>query len=60
MKERSVLVGIGILIYIITSVIDKLIYKIPTKIYVPVAIISMVITIIGLIKEQKNKKRKKV
>ena len=52
MKDRSFLTSIGILIYLIVSIIDKFFYKIPDYIYIPIAVIGIVICIIGFIKDR--------
>ena len=52
MKDRSLLTSIGILIYLIVSIIDKFFYKIPDYIYIPIAVIGIVICIIGFIKDR--------
>jgi len=55
MNKRNKFVTIGILIYIVSSVISRFILKIPDYIYVPIALIAIVLIFIGLIKERKNK-----
>ena len=46
MKNKSILPIIGIIIYIILSVVDKIIVKLPNYIYITVGIISIVIIIL--------------
>lgn len=55
MKERSFLGSIGILLYVVLSLIDKFFYKIPDYIYIPLAILGIVIIIAGFVVD-KNKK----
>ena len=55
MKERSFLGSIGILLYVVLSLIDKFFYKIPDYIYIPLAILGIVIIIAGFVID-KNKK----
>jgi len=54
MNKRNKFVTIGILIYIVSSVISRFILKIPDYIYVPIALIAIVLIFIGLIKERKK------
>ena len=52
MKDRSFLISIGILIYVIISIIDKFFYKIPDYIYIPIALIAIIVCLIGFIKDR--------
>lgn len=54
MKEKSILPAIGIVIYILLSLIDRIIVDIPDYIYISVGLIAIVIIIIGLIKDRKK------
>ena len=54
MKERSFIGSIGILLYVVLSLIDRFFYKIPDYIYIPLAILGIVIIIVGFVKD-KNK-----
>lgn len=54
MKERSWLISLGAIIYIILTGIDRFVYKIPNYVYIPIAIIGIGLIIIGFIKD-KNK-----
>lgn len=54
MKERSWLISLGIIIYIILTGIDKFVWKVPNYVYIPIAIVGIVLIIIGFIKD-KNK-----
>lgn len=54
MKEKDWLVSLGIIIYIVLSGVDRFVYKIPDYLYIPFAIIGIVLIIIGIIKD-KNK-----
>ena len=54
MKERSFIGSIGILLYVVLSLIDRFIYKIPDYIYIPLAILGIVIIIVGFVID-KNK-----
>jgi len=55
MRNKSILTSIGILTYIALSFIDKLIYKVPDFVYIPVALVAIIIMIIGIVKNTKNK-----
>lgn len=54
MKERSFIGSIGILLYIILSFIDRFIYKIPNTIYIPLAILGIVIIILGFVIDRRK------
>ena len=54
MKEKSWFIRLGIIIYIILTGIDRFIYKVPNYVYIPIAIIEIVLIIIGFI-NNKNK-----
>ena len=54
MKDKNILIAIGILGYIILSVIDKFIYKLPDVIYIVVALILFVLILVGGIKIKKD------
>ena len=53
MKDKNILIAIGILGYVILSVIDKFIYKLPDIIYIVVALILFVLILVGGIKIKK-------
>ena len=50
MKERSYLISVGIVIYIVMSAVDRFIYHIPNVIYIPLAILVVLRQEKGLIK----------
>ncbi len=54
MKDRSFIGSIGILLYVILSLIDRFIYKIPNYIYIPLAILGIVIIILGFVIDRKK------
>ena len=54
--KKSLLPILGIIIYIILAVFDKFILKVPDYIYISVGLLSIILIIIGLIKDRKNKK----
>lgn len=47
MKERTYLISVGIVIYIVMSAVDRFIYPIPNIIYIPLAILGITIILIG-------------
>ena len=54
MKERSFISSIEILLYVILSFIDRFIYKIPNTIYIPLAILGIVIIILGFVIDRRK------
>ena len=52
MKDKSILMSIGFIIYIVMSGIDRLIYHIPNMIYIPIAILGIVLILIGCFKNK--------
>ena len=52
MKDRSILISVGIIIYIAMSGIDRFVYHIPNVIYVPVAILGIALILIGFFKDK--------
>lgn len=57
MKERSFFSSIGILLYVIVSLIDRFFYKIPDYIYIPLVILGIVIIIVGFILDKKRNEK---
>lgn len=51
MKDKSILIVVGIVIYIIMSGIDRFVYHIPNGIYIPVAILGIALIFIGFFKD---------
>ena len=60
MKKRNILVYIGMIIYLLLSFIDFVIYKIPDLIYILIASIALTLIIIGFIKDRKIKNKKEI
>ncbi len=54
MKERSFIGSIGILLYIVLSVVDRFFHKIPDYIYIPLAILGIAIIIVGFVIDKKK------
>lgn len=55
MRERSIFIYLGIVIYIIMSGIDRFVYHIPNMIYIPIAILGIALILIGFFKDKKDK-----
>lgn len=47
MKERSYLISVGIVIYIVMSAVDRFIYHIPNVIYIPLAILGITLMMLA-------------
>lgn len=56
MKEKSFVGSIGIILYVILSIIDRFIYEIPNHIYIPLAILGIVIILAGIVVNKNNRK----
>lgn len=54
MKEKSYLGSIGILLYVVLTVIDRFFLEIPDCVYIPLAILGIAIIIIGFIINRKR------
>ena len=52
--KKSLLPIIGIIMYIILSIVDKFIIKVPDFIYITIGISSIIIIIIGIVKDRKK------
>ena len=57
MKERSYIGSLGILLYVVLSLIDRFFYKIPDYIYIPLMVLGIVIIIVGFVIDKKNNKK---
>lgn len=57
MKERSFIGSLGILLYVVLSLIDRFFYKIPDYIYIPLMVLGIVIIIVGFVIYKKNNKK---
>ncbi len=55
MKDKSILIKAGIVIYIVMSGIDRFIYHIPNVVYIPAAILGIACILIGFFKSKKSK-----
>ena len=52
MKDKNILISVGIIIYIAMSGIDRFVYHIPNVIYIPVAIFGIALILIGFFKDK--------
>lgn len=52
MKDKSILIIMGIIIYIAMSGIDRFVYHIPNAIYIPVAVLGIALILIGFVKNK--------
>ena len=52
MKDKNILICVGIIIYIAMFGIDRIVYHIPNIIYIPVAILGIALILIGFFKDK--------
>lgn len=52
MKDKNILISMGIIIYIVMSGIDRFVYHIPNIMYIPVAILGIALILIGFFKDK--------
>lgn len=52
MKDKNIFIFIGITVYIVMSGIDRFVYHIPNIIYIPAAILSISLILIGFFKDK--------
>ena len=55
MKDKSILISVGSIIYIVMSGIDRLVYQIPNIMYIPVASLGLALILIGFFKDKSKK-----
>ena len=55
MNNKSKLISIGVIIYIILNSISRFVIDIPNIIYIPIAILGIVIILVGAFFEKRNK-----
>lgn len=55
MKEKNILITIGIAIYVILTIVNKFIYYLPDALYISIATIGIIFILIGFIKDRKSK-----
>ena len=56
MKDKSIFISVGSIIYIAMSGIDRFVYHIPNIIYIPVAILGIALILIGFFRINLNSK----
>ena len=47
MKDKSILISMGIILYIIMAGVDRFVYRIPNIVYILVAILGIALMLIG-------------
>lgn len=56
MKEKSFISSIGVLLYVVLTVIDRFFFEIPDNVYIPLAVSGIAIIFSGFIIDgRKNK-----
>lgn len=54
MKNQNIFISLGIVIYIVMSGIDKFVYRLPKMVYIPIAILGIILILIGFLKIKKD------
>ena len=57
-KEPSLLPSIAILIYVLTSLVDRFILKMPDYVYLSIMVIAILMMVIGIVQNKKSKDTK--
>ena len=52
MKDKSILISMGIILYIIMAGVDRFVYRITNIVYIPVAILGIALMLIGFFKNK--------
>lgn len=52
MKDKSILISMGIILYIIMAGVDRFVYRILNIVYIPVAILGIALMLIGFFKNK--------
>lgn len=55
MKKGSIFTTVGMLIYLIVSIIDRFVLELADYIYIPIMIAGIILMIIGIIQNKRNK-----
>lgn len=50
MKNQNIFISLGIVIYIVMYGIDKFVYRLPNMVYIPIAILGIILILIGFLK----------
>jgi len=54
MENKSILPTIGIICYLMLSIIDKFIISVHSYIYISIGVFSIILIIIGILKDRKK------
>ncbi len=57
-KEPSLFPSIAILIYVLTSLVDRFILKMPDYVYISIMVIAILMMVIGIVQNKKSKDTK--
>lgn len=52
MKDKNILISIGMIIYIFISGIDKFVFRIPNTIYILFAVLGITFILVGFFKDK--------
>ena len=52
MKDKSILISMGIILYIIMAGVDRFVYRIPNIVYITVAILGIALMLIKFFKNK--------
>ncbi len=55
-KKSTILISIGLSIYILLSIIDRFFIEVDPYLYIPIALLGILFIIFGIIKEGKTKR----
>lgn len=55
MSNKSKLISIGVIIYIILNSVSRFVVDIPNIIYIPIAILGIIMILVGAFIEKRNK-----
>lgn len=53
MKDKSIFIRLGIVLYIVLTGIDRFVYHLPNAIYIPLALLGIAFILIGFFKSKK-------
>ena len=52
MKGKNILIVIGVVVSIVMSGIDQFVFRIPTVIYIPLAVLGIALILLGFLKDK--------
>lgn len=55
MKKNNIFTAVGMLIYLVLSIIDRFVLEIADYIYIPIMIVGIILMVIGIIQNRRNK-----